>query len=233
VPLNKIVLLPGMDGTGNLYRDFIRALPNGMKKETPRYPKERARSYSDLTKLVRFHCEDSELFVLLAESFSTPVAIRVAAENPTNLKGLILCAGFATSPFSGLSQMLGWFLAPVLMRMPLSDAVMRARLTGMDAPAALLREVREAVASVNANVLATRLRSILKCNVCEELTRIAIPVLYLQAAQDRLVRSRCLDEIQRIKPDVRSIIMNGPHLLLQTNPEEAGRAVADFCRALS
>jgi hypothetical protein len=58
-----------------------------------------------------FICEDSEPFVLLAESFSTPVAIRVAAENPTNLKGLILCAGFATSPVSGLPRMLGWLLA--------------------------------------------------------------------------------------------------------------------------
>jgi pimeloyl-ACP methyl ester carboxylesterase len=170
---------------------------------------------------------------VLAESFSTPVAIRVAAENPTNLKGLILCAGFATSPVSGLSRMLGWFLASVLTRMPLPDAVMRARLTGTDAPAALLLQVRDAVASVNANVLAARLRAILKCNVCAELTRIAIPVLYLQAAQDRLVRSRCLDEIQRMKPDVRSIIMNGPHLLLQANPDDAARIVADFCRALS
>ena len=29
MPLNKIILLPGMDGTGNLCRDFIRALPKG------------------------------------------------------------------------------------------------------------------------------------------------------------------------------------------------------------
>jgi hypothetical protein len=39
VPLNKIILLPGMDGTGNRCRDFIRALPDGMKKDIPIYPK--------------------------------------------------------------------------------------------------------------------------------------------------------------------------------------------------
>ena len=75
MPLNKIILLPGMDGTGNLCRDFIRALPDGMKKEIPIYPKERALSYSELTKLVRFHCEGSEPFVCWQSRFPRPMQL--------------------------------------------------------------------------------------------------------------------------------------------------------------
>jgi len=35
--------------------------------------------------------------VILAESFSAPIAIRLAAEAPPNLKALVICAGFIES----------------------------------------------------------------------------------------------------------------------------------------
>ncbi len=97
-PVRKLFLLPGMDGTGTLFGPFVEALPEGFKGMPVAYPVDRPLSYSELAELVRKRLPVSESFVLLAESFSTPIAIQIAAENPPGLKAVILVAGFATSP---------------------------------------------------------------------------------------------------------------------------------------
>src|SRR5271165_4006014 len=127
-----------MDGTGQLFNDFVEALPNALEAVTVRYPTERCLSYSELENFVRAVCPTSGPFMLLAESFSTPLAIQYAAANPENLVGLVLCAGFATSPVRGWRQLLGRLLAPLLFRIPLPNLAARLWLVGPDAPPSLL-----------------------------------------------------------------------------------------------
>ena len=83
----KLVLLPGMDGTAELFSEFIAALPEPFETVTVRYPAERPLSYSELANFVRAACPVSEPYMLVAESFSTPLAIQYAATNPANLGG--------------------------------------------------------------------------------------------------------------------------------------------------
>jgi pimeloyl-ACP methyl ester carboxylesterase len=221
-----------MDGTGDLLLDFLRALPSQMQKKIPIYLKDKILSYDDLAKLVRFICEDFEPEVILAESFSTPLAIRIAAEKPKNLKAVILCVGFAASPVRGLVRWLTWVLAPALMRFPLPESFIRSWLVGADAPEALVTAVRKTIASVQSSVLAARLRAVLRCDVRSELREIDVPILYLQARHDRLVQARCLDEIQRSRPDVQTSVIDGPHLLLQRETERTVKVVIEFIQRL-
>ncbi len=69
----KLVLLPGMDGTGELFAEFVAALAGEFETETVRYPTERCLSYAELENFVRAACPISGPFLLLAESFSTPL----------------------------------------------------------------------------------------------------------------------------------------------------------------
>src|ERR1700756_6048956 len=94
-PKFKLVLLPGMYGTGELFKDFMSALPADFWSTALCYPNDVCLSYSDLLRLVQFSVEGSEPYVIVAESFSTPLAIQFAATNPPSLKGLVLSAGFA------------------------------------------------------------------------------------------------------------------------------------------
>jgi pimeloyl-ACP methyl ester carboxylesterase len=203
-----------------------------MRTETPIYLRDTVLAYDDLIKAVRVHCEGSEPFVLLAESFSTPLAIRVAAERPTNLKALVLCAGFASSPVRGLIRWLSWILAPVLMRVGPPDVVIRALLLDADAPEALVGDVRKAIVSVQSNVLASRLRAVLACDVRSDLRRINVPMFYLHAQRDRLVQPRSLAEIQRLRPDIETVSVDGPHLLLQREPQKCAEIVFGFLETL-
>jgi len=229
----KLVLLPGMDGTGQLFNDFIEALPNALETVTVRYPAEQCLSYAELENFVRAVCPTSGPFMLLAESFSTPLAIQYAASNPVNLVGMVLCAGFATSPVRGWRQLLGRLLAPLLFRIPLPNLAAKLWLVGPDASPSLLAAVRSAVSSVRSKVLAARLRAVLGCDVRAELGRVAVPVLYIQAKQDRLVSSSCLEELRRVKPQIVVAALEGPHLLLQREPRRAAEVVAGFAQHLA
>jgi pimeloyl-[acyl-carrier protein] methyl ester esterase len=227
----KLVLLPGMDGTGELFSEFIAALPDTFEVMTVRYPTERYLPYSELEHIVRAACPISGPFILVAESFSTPLAIQYAATNPANLAGVVLCAGFATSPVRGWRRFLGSLLAPLVFRVPLPNLAAKLWLVGSDAPTSLLTAVRGTISSVQPRVLVTRLRAVLKCEVRADLSQIAVPILYLQAKGDRLVSASCLEDVRRINPQVKVASLDGPHLLLQRQPQIAAEAVVEFARS--
>ncbi len=91
----KLVLLPGMDGTGMLFDRLIALLP--LDCQIIVLPKGADQSYTYLTEycIGRLPRED---FVLLAESFSGPIAARIASDRRPNLKAVIFVATFLQPP---------------------------------------------------------------------------------------------------------------------------------------
>lgn len=228
----KLVLLPGMDGMGSLFEPFIEALPESFEAIPVRYPANLPLSYPELAELIRKRLPVSEPFVPLAESFSTPLAVQIAAAQPAGLKALILVAGFITCPkFAWLPQF-GALLLPRRMKLRMPDLVVRRNLLGPAAPLRLLQEVKAAVLSMSAEVFASRLTSISQCNARAELAKVAVPILYLQAMNDRVVKVRSLEEIVAIRNDVTVAKIEGPHLLLQRKPRQAAEIVTEFINQL-
>jgi|SRR5579884_2385635 len=226
--MTKLVLLPGMDGSGQLFQDLIRALPARLETITVRYPGDTYLGHSDLVELVRHHAQAAGPFLLVAESFSTPLAIQYAATNPPNLKGVVLCAGFASSPVRGSRRLAVRWFAPILFRISAPDFAVRRWLVGADAPQTLVRAVKASIATARSQVLVQRARELLTCDVRDELRRVSVPILYLQPSTDRLVSAACGEEMQAIRPDIRAVAIDGPHLLFQREPAKSARAITAF-----
>lgn len=226
-PLPKLILLPGMDGTGDLFKDVLKELPEA-EAEVVRYPTDRCLSYSQLKELVESATPTSDPFVLVAESFSTPLAIQCAAANPPNLKGLVICAGFVKCPANRTLRFVYSRLAPILFRFTLPEFAVRILLVGPSASPSLLAAVRTAVSSVNPSVFSARVRAVFACDARAELAQITVPILYIQAQEDRLVDKSCLEEIRRIKPQSVVRIIPGPHLLLQREPKRTADVIREF-----
>ena len=227
----KLVLLPGMHGTGDLFADFVKAISGTFVAEALTYPTDVSLSSPELLTFLQSAIPASEPFVLLAESFSTPLAIQYAAAHPSNLKALILVAGFATSPVHGWMHFLGTRLPPSLFGVPLPSFV-ATRIVGPNAPPELVNALRTAVSSVSPVVMLSRLRTVLACDARVELSQVAVPMLYIQARQDGLVPASCLDEILRIKSQTAVATISGPHLILQREPRDCADIVARFLNSV-
>lgn len=227
----KLVLLPGMDGTGRLFADFIAALGGAFHTLVVSYPPDGSLSYAELEQLARSANSVPEPFVLLAESFSTPVAIRWAANAPDNLKGLVLCAGFVSSPLTGLRRLAALTLGPILFRWNPPSVVVRWLLVGRGADSSLPSAIRAPLSEVRPDVLAARLRSVLNCDERTNLDHLELPILFIRPMQDRLIPDSSYEEVRATNPNVEMVEIEGPHLILQANPIQSAKIVSDFVRA--
>lgn len=223
----KLVLLPGMDGSGELFRGLLAVLPEGLETETLWYPADRVMSYGELAGTLRGAIPVDEPFVLVAESFGVPLAIQIAAMEPPNLQGMVLIAGFATSPLREWRRTLTWDLMPLLSHVSLPGFVARYLMVGDEAPRALVELVTGAMGWLTPKVVCARVREMLHVDVRAELARVRVPVLYLQPTKDRLVDAVCIEEMQAVKAG-RAVRIGGPHLLLQCEPVASAEVVMGF-----
>ena len=226
--LPRLVLLPGLDGTGTLFKDFIEALPSDVQITVIRYSSAVSLSYTQILSNLMSVVAALDSFVLIAESFSSPLAIRCAAQRPRGLRAMVLCAGFASSPIRGWRRRAARLFSPITLRLPPPSFAIRRLLVGTDAPGPLVSAVRSAVGSVLADVLSARVHAVLTCDCRAELEQIEVPIFYLRATHDRVVGSSSFTEIQRIRPQTEVAEISGPHLLLQRNPSDAAAIVQRF-----
>lgn len=212
------VLLPGMDGTGHLFEPLLAHLPDAIALS---YPDDLWR-YDDAEAFVRSKLPPGR-FVLVAESFSGPVGIRIAADPPPGLAGLCLIATFARSPLPLPLPPRAWLR--LAFGLPPPRAFVRRWMLDRSAPETLVEAVRAAIARVPPSTLAQRAQQIGRVDVTGSLSRIACPWRYLRARDDRLVRSGSLSTILVHRPDLMVVEIAGPHLLAQARPDRVASAL--------
>jgi pimeloyl-ACP methyl ester carboxylesterase len=84
------------------------------------------------------------------------------------------------------------------------------------------------MAKVSARVLAARVAAILAVDRRAQLARIDVPLLYLRAKADRLVRESAARAILHARPDAQLVEFDAPHFLLQTEPEACAAVTRAF-----
>jgi pimeloyl-[acyl-carrier protein] methyl ester esterase len=226
--LKHLVLLPGLDGTGLLFSDFLKSLPRTLNTTVVAYPTNRFLAYSELLELVSTAVPQTEPFVVLAESFSTPLALKYAATNPSNLAAVVICAGFARNPIGGWSRLAKAFAKPWLFTLRPPRFVLEYFLAGQNAPSALIQRIREASRLVRPEVLSARVGEVLECDATNDFARTTVPIMYLRGLHDRLLSPSCHREILRIRPDVVFATIEAPHMVLQREPQKATNLIVAF-----
>ena len=226
----KIVLLPGLDGTGVLFRPFVGHLPQNLAPVVVSYPRDRELGYSELLPIIGQDLPREDPFVVLGESFSGPLALMLAATRPAGLKAVILCATFVQNPTWLRHPWFARLVHPIAFRLYPQFSATKALLGGYSTRE-LRALTREAIRAVRPEVLAHRVRSVLRLNVVDELVHCPVPILYLRGSRDLVVPIRNLREIQALLPNIRVSTMEAPHMVLQTQPAACAQAIADFVRA--
>ena len=223
-----LVLMPGLDGTGEQFAPLLRELPDSLVPLVVRYPRDRALDYDALLPIVVAQLPQNAPFVLLGESFSGPLAIRIASQQPSGLCALVLVATFHRRPVSSWLALGKTFARGPVFSRPPPAFVIRQMLAGRDAPDALVRGFQASSASVRSDVLALRVRAALEVDVSSALAEVRVPIVYFAARHDALVRAAIPDEMRALVPSLEVHSFATPHLLLQRQPREAAAALAEF-----
>jgi pimeloyl-ACP methyl ester carboxylesterase len=220
-----LILLPGLDGTGDLFRPLLQVLPNGLTTRVISYPPDQALSYAAASELVEKQLAEESSVVLLAESYSGPIALRYASAHSDRVKAVVLCASFICSPLPRWTRFVAhrW-----LFRFSPPAFALRRLMLHRDAPDSLVCAVTETIKKVKPRVMARRLKDVFNLRCEDALRGCTVPLLYLAASADLLVRAGSLGAIKAIKPEVRVCTVNGPHLLLQCEPLAAWTEIARF-----
>ena len=226
-----IVLLPGLDGTGTLFDPLIEVLPATLEPIVVSYPPDRPLGYRELEEYVAAVLPTDREFAIVAESFSGPIGVRLAARHSQGLRALVLVASFVTNPSPRVLGYLRFLVRSPLFRFGPPRSLIRRRLVGRDAPDDLVSKVVAANRLVSAPVIARRVREVLAVDATEEFKSIGVPTLYLRAEQDRQVAPRVADDLNSMRPEMELVSIPAPHLVLQAEPEAAALAIEHFVHA--
>lgn len=216
----NFLILPGMDGHADLHDEFHRCL--GGPATTVAYDSQQALGYDDLEVLVRARIDaiDGPL-VLIAESFSGPIAFRLGAHPAPNVVAVVFAATFVRSP---VPTWLNRFVTSFVFRAPPPKAVLGRLLTGFDGQ--LTDEISAAIKRVRPEVLATRVRHIINTDSTQLAEALKIPALSIRAQHDRMVPS----SVSPASVGLAEQVIDGPHLILRSRPEACARVVNDFVK---
>lgn len=225
-----LVLLPGMDGTGDLFAPFLDSLPADTPYTVVRYPSEKVLKREALIDLIAEAVPRDVPYCLIAESFSGPLAMEFAARRPQGLASMVLCATFCRNPLAKGLRWIGQLAKPLFFEAPLPNLIVRRFFVGEGASSELVSAVQQAVRQVRATVLASRARMILDGDLTARLSELEIPVLYLEATKDRILGSRGRIQMEHAIPHARFESLDAPHLLLQSAPDAATAVIQDFLK---
>ncbi len=222
----KLILLPGLDGTGLLFQPLLEQLGHACTVQIIRYPPDQCQSVQTLAAQVRGQVAFDTDTVLLAESFSGLVAMELLRQH-IPLHSVIFCASFASAPRPWLLKFATVLPLEILFRLPLPDFLLRglglnARLIG------LIRQVREQVSPA---VLAYRLRLIAAAQPLGLEKPWDVPCYYWRAADDWAVPVRCAAALRQYFSVVNMTrIKQSGHFLLQTQPAVCATLIHQICQ---
>jgi pimeloyl-ACP methyl ester carboxylesterase len=224
--VEMLVLLPGLGGTGELFAPLVLEIQGRLDTQIISYPLDRHLTYVQLAHYVRERLPQGRRFAILAESFSGPVALSIAAAPPDGLSALILSCTFGRFP-DGLLRRLGYLLPYLPLTRPPS-ALLAPLLMGRWRTAAMTKALDGALAHVETGVLRARALAALGADMLADVPAITIPTLYLAAQHDRIIPRAALAELRALNPRFQSAELAGPHFLLQCNPACAWAEISRF-----
>ncbi|MEK8021860.1 MAG: hypothetical protein VSS75_033715 [Candidatus Parabeggiatoa sp.] len=220
--VDKIILLPGMDGTGIFFGSLQKNLAEKVTTEIISYPTSQFLSYKQLLEYVIEKLPRGESTLLVAESFSGPIAKELAFNNLINLKGIVFLASFICCPRK-LLKIIPYLPVQILFRLPIPDIISKLILLGKDANHESIAQFRQVLKLVPPSILTQRLEEIAK-HKCSK-GKSNCPCWYIQASNDKLVLASAIKPIKSAFPKTEVVVIDGPHFVAQAEPEKCAKHI--------
>lgn len=220
-----LALLPGLDGTGQLFYPIIPFLEPHFEIHLVQYDDQV--SLDEFVECAGNQLPDDVPVSLVAESFSGPIAISLLARNGFDFRAAVLSATFCRSPMPLFSHM--WKYVPRFLfgSNPANRMFLDFFVMGDEADSDLRSRVHELLEEISPDRFQNRICLANEINVCVELEKIEVPLLYIQATRDHIVFPGSASEVMKHAKNLEIARVGGPHMILQTQPENCSKLIID------
>ncbi|MCB5214047.1 hypothetical protein LHL18_11190 [Rheinheimera aquimaris] len=219
----KLILLPGMDGTGLLFKPLLQFL-DGVEAEVISLPSEGPQDYDSISSAIAKRINQQD-YVLLAESFSGGIAKALLQDKTHNIRHVIFVASFLSRPSRFRATLASFLPLRLLASIPLvSSFFIRFLLLGRDASAETVELFREALYQVDPKILRARLRYM--ASIKNSGNSFNSKATYIRPTKDILVSNREA-EFRKMFPNLEVIELEGPHFILQSQPEACAKHIKE------
>jgi surfactin synthase thioesterase subunit len=218
----KLVLLPGMDGTGVLLENFSANCEcECLTIPLPEYGEQ---SLSELAKRIIDKLPDEDYF-LLGESFSgalIPYLIQGASRKPN---AVILVASFLHAPRPLIISLLRQIPLKKLMSLPGAKSIVKflCMKGGTDEQ---FNQFWDLLNKLDFSLIKSRLSTIKKMKPPQD--KFEIPTLCIVAKHDKLVTAHVSNKLRQTFYRSTIEMIDGPHFILQTKAVETAKLVNHF-----
>ena len=220
--MTQIVFLPGFDGRADLRREFLDGLAARHEVRAVTYPNRVLATLDAYRDHAMSVAPVDWKPVLVAESFSGLVAARWAAVD-SRVAAVVLCAAFARNPV-GHAAALGAAM-PGLVKLGPAFGGPLAWISGDERRTRWGAELTKALAELDDDVVAERLRLIAREDVGPELGALHIPKLVVHFASDLVIGPLARAHLESVCRNPVVLRLKGPHFALETRPAECAAAI--------
>ncbi len=222
-PDTKLVLLPGLDGTGRLFQpllDVLATLPIATEVIALSDPVEgspRVQAANIAAKLA------GENVVLFAESYSGAIAYELCQLPQLNISHVIFSASFLSRP-TVTAWLASHFPVALVRDPPVSERLLASWLFGDSDRTDLVRMAKSALATVSDAALSARLGHIAAMRLPGQ--RVNIPSTYIRPTRDLLVGAGAMRRVGEIYSGMHVVEVTGGHFIAQFNPQACTRIIS-------
>ena len=218
-----MILLPGMDGTGQLFEPLLPLL-HGQARVLA-LPQTGSQRYDSLAQRLVSQLPDEE-FILVAESFSGGLVAPMLQLCSERIKKVVFLTSFVSPPRRFLSCVAQALPLHALLPLPGSNIAIRYTMLGREASNAHVEQFKAVIQSVPSTVLRRRLRAL--SQPFSPSTSFSIPTTIIVATQDRLLGTNVERDFYRCFSNCEIKRVEGCHLLAFTQPEAVAGILNDI-----
>ncbi|WP_018625194.1 alpha/beta fold hydrolase [Kangiella aquimarina] len=218
----KIILLPGVDGSGILFEPFIKVFKSEVPVEVMPLTQESDQSILNQVSIIENAVGDEEV-ILIVESYSGLLAYELAKRNKIQINQIFFFGCFLQPP--SLIGKIGRFLPVRLLNIIPSKVLAHILFNRWSSPE-LNQLLSQAIQSINFSNIKKRFKTI--ATVQKPSQVIDVPCVYVQATMDNLVSAYNLKTFEELCSNLQVEIVEATHMLLQTQPEAMSQLIHKY-----
>ena len=222
-----IVLMPGFDGTGRLFDPLLECVQDRSRYLVIRYDDDYTTLKQHVEHVMDTLPKDRDI-ILVAESFSSLVALEMLERGLPCIKGVLIVAGFIRTPVPYLLGMARFFSPDFIRIFSTKSFITRPLFLAHGIGGHALELLEDVTHNLPSSVIENRFRIIAEAKDFASFTP-NVPMGYLRAKYDLLVLKTALRDYQAfVQDDLFLREVSGPHFILQAQPEACAEIIEEF-----